>query len=856
MSGLLLLCLRQIRIRPLRSFLTLFSVALGVALYTSIDIVNHSTLLSFRSGIEALSGKAQLSIQGGENGFEESLLEDAAKLPEVAAAIPLVETRVYHGMSGRTETLTILGIDLLKESAVRGYQSDAGNLLDDPLTFLNQADSLILTRAYAEKHGLKKGEQIRLATSFGLKSFTIRGLLEPEGPAKAYGGNLGIMDIDGARHQFGKVGKLDRIDIIPKEGTPLDRVRASLEKRFEPGLEVESPATQADGMRRLVENYQALLGFLGLLALLVGLFLVMNTTTIAIAERRKEFGILRAIGAPKVSLLLILLLESTLLGLVGSTLGVLLGKFVAERTSELMTGALSLQYLIPIHLDRLAIGLPQWIKGVGLGTGVAWFATLISGRAALRIEPVEAVKGAPATLPLSHPLAPWTGALFLLLIMLDAGLGWSNRFAWFRSLNPLLLMLGAILLSPTLVRSLIRLLRVLLPSPSIRLGADQLLRNPRRTGGNIMVLMTGLMLVIVLALTNQSIKHSLNLWFDRTLAADLVVSSSGKILSFQVQPLDEGLKAEIEALPGVDSSGGYGATGLRYVKQRYADHTLALKAFDRPHPRIGSRIFDLVEGDRDEVFKRFFDPSRNTILVSQNFVLKFNKGPGEDIELSTPTGIRSFRIEGVVAEFTNPEGVFYVNREVYRKYWKDRLISGFFVMVREGLDPARVRATLDATLGKEKGLMATLNADLAREARAMVDQSFAYTRAIEASALLVGLFGLFNTLLISVLERRREMGVLRAIGMTRSQLTNMILGEGVIQGLTGGIVAVAVGVFGTYFWIMGTVSALLGWVLQFSVPPGALIRTLAFGLGVGILAGLLPARIISRLEIRDALDSD
>lgn len=856
MSGLLLLCLRQIRVRPLRSLLTLFSVALGVALYTSIDIVNSSTLMSFRSGIEALSGKAQLSIQGGENGFEESVLDDAAKLPEVGAAVPLIETRVYSGTGTRTETLTILGIDLLKESSVRAYQADSGNLLDDPLTFLNQPDSLILTRAYAERHGIKKGDRIRLATAHGSRNFTVRGLLEPEGPAKAYGGNLGIMDIDGARFQFGKNGKIDRIDIIPREGIPVDTVREALKRRFEPALEVESPATQADGMRRLVENYQALLQFLGLLALMVGLFLVMNTTTIAIAERRREFGILRALGAPTFSLLVMLVLESVLLGLIGSFAGVILGKFVAEKTSALMTGALSLQYLIPIHLDRLSIGWAQWTKGVGLGTGVAFLATLISGRAALKIQPLEAVKGAPTGIPLSHPLIPWLGSGFLLLIMMDARWGWSNQFAWFRSLNPLFLMLGAVLTSPALVRLLIRLIRTLVPSPSIRLGADQLLRNPRRTGGNIMVLMTGLMLVIVLALTNQSIKHSLNLWFDRTLAADLVVSSSGKILSFQVQPLDEHLKTEIESLPGVDNSGGGGATGLRYVKQRYEGHTLAIKAFDRPHPRVGDRIFDLTEGNPEDVFKAFFDSSKNSILVSQNFVLKFKKRPGDEIELATPTGLRKFRIEGVVAEFTNPEGVFYLNRDVYRRYWKDSLISGFFVMARPGVDPGQVREILDSNLGKQKGLMATLNAELAQEARTMVDQSFAYTRAIEASALLVGLFGLFNTLLISILERRREMGILRSIGMTRAQLVNMVIGEGLIQGLTGGIVAVSIGVFGTYFWIMGTVSSLLGWVLHFSAPPEALLRTVGFGLAVGILAGVIPAKIISRLEIRDALESE
>jgi putative ABC transport system permease protein len=856
MSGLFLLSWRQLRLRPLRSILTLFSVSLGVALYTSIDIVNNSTLSSFQSGIEALSGKAQVSISGGENGFEESMLEAAEKVPGVAAAIPLIETRVYHSSAGRTETLTILGIDLLKESSVRAYRTDSGNLLEDPLVFLNQPDSLILTRSFAESHGIRKGGVVRLATALGLKTFTVRGLLEPEGPARAYGGNVGIMDIDGARVQFGKLGKIDRIDIIPRAGIPLDQVRESLKQRFEPGLEVESPATQADGMRRLVEGYQGLLQFIGLLALIVGLFLVMNTTTITITERRREFGILRAIGSPTHSLLLLLLIESLILGSVGSGLGVLLGKFLALRTSGMVTHALSMQYLIPVHLQGLSLSWHQWAKGILLGGGVALLATLIAGRLALKIEPVEAVRGVSPALPLANRFTPVLGFTCLLLILLDARLGWSNDFSIFRTLNPFFLIFGAVWTSPALVRGLIRAVRIAIPSAAIRLGADQLLRNPRRTGGNIMTLMTGLMLVIVLSLTNRSIKHSLNLWFDRTLAADLIISSSGKLLSFQVQPLADSIRQEIDRLPGVDVTAGTGATGLRYIKQKFQGFTLGLKAFDRPHPRIGHRLFDITSGDPDQVFRRFFDESAPTILVSQNFVLKFKKNPGESVELQTPTGLRRFEIIGVVAEFTNPEGVFYINRSHYRKYWLDDLVSGFFVMAKSGVDPLSIRSSLDSTLGKQRGLMAMLNSELASEARSMVDQSFAYTRAVEASALLVGLFGLFNTLLISVLERRREFGVLRAVGMTRSQLIRMIVGEGVIQGLTGGLVAVAIGVFATYFWIMGTLSALLGWVLRFSAPVDALLPTLGFGLMVGVLASLIPARSIAAIEIRDALDSE
>jgi putative ABC transport system permease protein len=858
MPSFFLLAWRQLRAKPFRSFLTLTSIALGVALYTSIDVVNYSTLKSFETAIESISGKAQLTLMAGENGFDESWLERVEHSPVVQNAIPLVETHVFYQdqVSKSTETLMILGVDLLKESSVRAYQTEDQKVIDDPLTFLNQPDSLILTRAFAEKHGYRTGDQIRLSTAAGTKTFTIRGLLNPEGPAKAYGGHLGIMDIDGARMQFGKQGKLDRIDIIPKSGIKSDQVRSSLESAFSPTLTVESPESQSENMKKLVEGYQGLLSFVGLLSLIVGLFLVLNTTNISIAERRREFGILRALGATRSTLFQLLGGEALLMGAVGSVMGVFAGQWVARTMSGLITRALSNQYLIPVYVGRVSLAPEHWIKGMGLGTFVTILAALIAARNTLRIEAIEAVKGVNRKPRMPGFTAPVVGFILLALIVLDSSYGLSQSRPMLRFLNPFFLIFGAVLLSPTLVRGLIHGVRMILPFPSIRFSTDNLIRNAERTGANIMTLMVGLMLVIILSVLNGSIKYSVTSWFDKTLAADLVVSSTGKLLTFQVQPLHEEIKAKLDSVPGVDITNGIGASGLRYVKQKFQGKTLAIKAFDRPHPRLVKSQFDITEGDPDEVLDLFFGVAEPLLLVSQNFVMKFGYQKGDSIDLNTPTGMHRFRIIGVVAEFTNPEGVFYLNRETYKKFWKDELISGFFIMAKPGFPPLQLRQEIDKRFGQSLGLMVTMNSELAVQARGLVDESFTYTKAIEWSALLVGLFGLFNTLMVSVLERTREFGVLRTLGMMRNQLFAMILSESVIQGALGGIVAIAIGVFISYFWIMGTLSGLLGWVLKFNLPKGALLGTFAWGLFVGILAGLLPATRVAKLEIRDALERD
>jgi putative ABC transport system permease protein len=850
---------RQIRVKPLRSLLTLFSISLGVALYTSIDIVNFSTLKSFENGIDSITGKAKLTLMAGENGFDESILEKVEKSSVVKNAIPLIETQVFYQspITMKTETLVVLGVDLLKESSVRAYQAENQEVIDDPLTFLNQPDSIILTREFADHHGLKLESKFKLATAHGSQWFTVRGLLKPEGPAKAYGGNLAIMDIDGARMQFGKIGKIDRIDIIPQDQFKLEDVRTQLEKEFSPALQVESPETQAENMKKLVEGYQGLLSFFGLLAMIVGLFLVMNTTNISIAERRREFGILRAVGATRSGILRILAEEAILMGWLGSLIGVGLGKFIAEKMESLITVALSTQYLIPVFVKDLELSTEQWVKGMGWGTTFTLVAALIAGRNTLKIEPIEAAKGKVQNTSTPNLRYPLIGLMMLALIVIDSRLGLSHQYPIIRSMNPFLLIFGSVMASPILVRTLIRLLRLIFPFPTIRLASDNLLQNASRTSSNIMTLMVGLMLVIILSLSNHSIKHSITSWFDRTLAADLLVSSKGKLLTFQVQPLNESVKMKLDQLAGVDiAPNGIGCTGLRYVKQKFGGKTLAIKAFDRLHPRLEKNQFEITEGNPESVMKEFYDSPHPVILVSQNFVMKFKKSIGDVIELSTPTGLHAFKIIGVVAEFTNPEGVFYLNRELYRKLWNDPLLSGIFVMAKNGIDPRTIRAEMDHAFGSEMGLMATLNADLSVQARQLIDESFTYTKAIEWSALLVALFGLFNTLMVSVIERTRELGVLRAVGMTRSQLVRMILAESLIQGSLGGMVAVMIGVFVTYFWLMGTLSSLMGWVMQFALPWPALVKTVFLGVIVGIFAGLAPAQRVSRLQIRDALETE
>jgi putative ABC transport system permease protein len=241
-------------------------------------------------------------------------------------------------------------------------------------------------------------------------------------------------------------------------------------------------------------------------------------------------------------------------------------------------------------------------------------------------------------------------------------------------------------------------------------------------------------------------------------------------------------------------------------------------------------------------------------MVSENFRLHFGKKTGDTLELESPTGLVRARIVGVLVDFASPEGVVYMARDSYKRLWRDPLVSAFGIQLQPGFTEDQVRGEIDRRFGRARNLIVVSNAEIKRQMVEVIDQSFTYTRAIEGAALLVGLLGLLNTLLVSVMERMRELGMLRAVGMSRGQMSRMILQEALMQGFFGAAAAVALGVFVAYLWITHSLAYVFGWMIHFYFPWTSVFATLALGTGVAALAGVLPARRASRVEIREALE--
>ena len=318
-----LLSLPYLAKHRLRSLLTLAGIALGVAVLVAMYQANQSVLAGLRQTIAQIAGAADLQVSAGDTGIPEELLDRVRSVAEVGSASPVVEAVVGTGRSGQGNLL-VLGVDMTADQGIRDYDF-GGSELDDPLVFLAQPDSIMIGADFASRNGLAMGSRLVLETVEGARLFTVRGLLRPAGLAQAFGGSLAVMDIYAAQRVFGKERKFDRIDITARRGVAVDDCRRALTAALGSGFQVDAPSERRRYFEQVLVNYRRSTGFASIFALIVGLFLIQNTLVVAVAQRRGEIGILRALGATRSQIRTLFLLESGCLGLAGSLVGALLG---------------------------------------------------------------------------------------------------------------------------------------------------------------------------------------------------------------------------------------------------------------------------------------------------------------------------------------------------------------------------------------------------------------------------------------------------------------------------------------------------------------------------------------------------
>ncbi len=390
-GALWLITFKQWRAHRLRVALTTLGIALGVAVFFAIRTGNATLLDSLRGTVEKLAGKATLQITAGEAGFPEKVLDTVRATPGVQLAEPVIETLVQTTFPDEG-ALMVLGVDTTGDQQLRDYQFDRTQTqIADPLVFLAQPNSILLSRAFADRHGLKVGDKLTLFASDGKKEFTVEGTFKPVGVGDVFGGNIAVMDVYSAQVVFHRGRKFDRIDLMNAPNVPVEVVQQRLRAELPPGIHVDRPEVRGEALENAVTAMRVGILITSFVALLVGVYIIFNSFTIAVNQRWKEIGILRAVGVEQGNVSRMFLCEALLMGVIGSLVGIAGGFFLASAANRVMRGMVAAVYGVVstaapsrLHPDQVALA---FVLGIAASMIGAWF----PARGAASLDPALAL---------------------------------------------------------------------------------------------------------------------------------------------------------------------------------------------------------------------------------------------------------------------------------------------------------------------------------------------------------------------------------------------------------------------------------------------------------------------------------
>lgn len=836
-----LFSLRYLRMNLLRGLLGLTAVMLGVALFVSSNVTITSVRASMQETAHTLAGEAQWRVTRGRSlGVEVALLDRIRTLPQVIAA-PVIQSSAAL-IVPRGGTLLILGVDFWSDPLLRLYkfqgQADTNAFAMTALA----PDGILVTGEFARKHGLQLGSSVRLNTPHGLQDLHVTGLLADSGPARAMGGNFAIMELNAAQRLFGRPGFVDRIEVA----------HATREQLLQlcPGYEVAPAARGAtmleDALAR-IDSLQAV----SLIALLVGLLIIYNSVQISVEERLKEIGTLRALGATRRQIFGVLLMEWLVVGATGSLLGTGVG--VALSKGLLSFTSRTLNSMIPL-IDVQEVKIAPWtmLLALLLGAGATAIATALPAWKVIYLSPLALLRPYGVRAFSRHSQGVKVGVVFLCLGATLVELTRVSPTAGLAATS--LIFLGvAIMLPGILLRVAYRVRPLLQRLFRLEgfLAADNMIKFPQRTALTAVTLGGALAMMVATATVVEGFRAATNAWITEALPFDLAVMSSDFATSIYTdQTLPRALETSMQRLPGVEVTYG--------VRQAFAEYRgsdililgLEMRAFLETHRRKG--MSDWARRLSDSIVVEKLTTGKG-IIISENFAALFGVAEGGKIDLQTPSGLRSFEILRTVPDYSWPHGVILMDLEVLLTLWKDDRLTYVDARVQPGIDREKMRADLAAALSGRYSLFIYDREQIRRVSDDVLQQTVAVADTQVTIAIVIGFLGIVNSQLISVLQRTREIGLIRAVGMTRRQTARMVVIEGVFIALVGGLIGVAGGLVGGWLPLRLFTFAITGYQYPIVLPWRHMLFAFAVAVFVGFAASIVPAQRAVRLRILDAI---
>ena len=833
---------RYLRRHKLRVFLSVVSIALGVALFASVDISNTSTEAAFRRTVKKLAGDAQLQVvrSRGQGVEEEAVLRRLDAVEGVQAAPVLQFSTTVPGMK---DLLLVMGLDFRREASLRRVAEGEKPQIN-PLAFLG--DAILISRSFAAQAKLKLGSSFVLNTPTGPRRVAVASIFKDEGAAQIFGGNVAVMPLRTAQKLWGRAGSVDRIELFVKGD--VDAAAARARAQLGPDYIVRPPPTQNSFLDEALTRLRALMG-IGVVALLVGIFIIYNSVSISVIERVREIGTLRAVGATRRQIFGVVLLEWSTLGLLGSAAGLGLGMILAKSLISIWTKEVN-QVTMIVDVGQLAV-LPRTIAGsLVIGTVTALIASYFPARSAMSITPIEMLRQSLYVITSARSylksFAAGVASIAVSAFLMSGGLS----FEGVGLIGSFFAFLGAALVMPQATLWTARLLMPLFDRLFHLLGflaADNISKFPQRTALTVIALAGALAMMVSSSSIVLGIKVRSAEWMEDAFPFDVTVSATDYAATLYADvALPPEVPDRIEADPGVDFTYGVRSKLLQYGQHDIMIFALDMDRYARMQERRRRTGFIPPQALPDLM-------SGTGVVASFNFLKLHGVKEGDSITLQTARGPESFRVLAGYEEYSWPQGTVYVHRAVYRERWNDAALTYVDVKLRPGVDREGWRKGTEERLRESHWLFVYDVAMLKKLADDVMDNTLRLLNVQVALAIVIGFFGIVNTLLISVLSRTREIGLLRAVGMTSQQVGTMILIEACFMALVGAVLGIALGLAGAKWPLAFHVEQVSGYWLPLYAPWDTIVIAFAASLLIGAVASILPSRRASRLNVLEAI---
>jgi putative ABC transport system permease protein len=833
--------------RPLQSLFLILGVAIGVAMIVAIDLANGSAQRAFELGTESVTGRATHTITGGPSGLDEALYVQLRTQEGVRNSAPVVEDYVT-AVELDTQPMRLFGVDPFAEQPFRSYlglgdqsQSPAAGYLSELMATPN---TVLLSADVAQRYGLGTGDRLTIRHGADTQTLTIVGLLAPsdELSRRALEGLL-IADIASAQELLERVGKLDRIDLIVPAtdagAAQLDAIRAALP----PGALLREASARQGTVNEMTRAFRLNLTALSLLALVVGMFLIYNTVTFGVIQRRPVLGSLRALGMTRRQIFALILLEAGVLGLVGTLLGLVLGVLLGRGAVQLVTQTVNDLFFV-VSVREIHVPVMTLVKGALIGVAAALLAAVVPAWEATSVPPAGALRRSSVEERTQRAL-PWiTGAGAVLLVV--GGLLLVPPWSLVVSFAGLFaVVLGAALLTPIILLALMAGARLLLARFGIieRMAPRTVTRSLSRTAVAVAALMVAVSVIIGVGVMIGSFRLTVVRWLDDVLQADIYVSPPSLQSSTVLTALEPALVEEIRNFPGV----------VRSATTRTIPTTALVAGRDAPLDINVQALSDDLSGDQRRYRTQVGSNAETweavrggAVLINEPMANRFDVALGDSVTLQTDRGLRSFTVAGISVDFdVNP--LVIMDEATYRTLWDDAGVSAVALYGAPDADVDALVNELRAAFAGQENLLVRSNVGTRTEALAVFDRTFAITVALQLLATLVAFIGILSTLMSLQLERTREIGILRATGMTRRQLWRLSLLETGLIGTSAGLLALPTGLLLALILVYIINLRSFGWTLEMFLEPETFVQAFFVALGAALLAGLYPAWRLGRI---------